>query len=106
LSPNRAVAKAADRGSCFIIDDRVAGEYRIPSNVVGRTRRPFKELTIEPLKEPRIVPFMPDDLTARLDCEIPSEQNWQSSSEPTEGTSSSESSVGKGLLVGSGGSIP
>jgi hypothetical protein len=85
-----------------IINDRVAGEYRIPSNVVERTWRPFKELTIEPLKEPRIVPFSPDDLTAKLDREIPSEQNWPSSSGPTEGTSSSESSVGKGLLIGLG----
>jgi hypothetical protein len=85
-----------------VINDRVAGEYRIPSNMVERTWRPFKELTIEPLKEPQIVPFSPDDLTAKQDRQIPPEQNWPSTSNPTEGTSSTESGVGTGLLFGLG----
>jgi hypothetical protein len=83
-----------------VVNDRVAGEYRIPGDVTERVWRPFKELTLEPPKEPRIVPFSPEDLAAKLDRQLPAEQAWPSPSGRTEGTSPMQSSIWRGLLVG------
>ena len=83
-----------------VINDRVAGEYRIPHDVAERVWRPFKELAVEPLKEPEIVPFSPDDLAAKLDRQVPPEEHWPSGSSPTEGTSPMQSTIWKGLLIG------
>jgi hypothetical protein len=81
-----------------VVNDRVAGEYRVPGNVEERFWRPFKELVIEPAKEPQIVAFSPEDLATGLDRQAPPVENWPPTSSLTEGTSPLQSSIWRTAL--------
>jgi hypothetical protein len=83
-----------------VIDDSVAGEYRIPADVVQRAWRPFRELTVGSSGEPRIVPFTAEDRAAGMDRRIPPERDWPPASSPAEGTSSPAFSIGSGWVFG------
>jgi hypothetical protein len=54
-----------------LLDDAVAGEFRVPPDVTDRVWHPFKAVVVEPDLTPRITHFSQEELTARADRVAP-----------------------------------
>ena len=57
-----AVLAKADVVVRVLFGDTAAGEFRVPPDAKGRTWRPFKEIVVDALLEPKLVPFSTQEL--------------------------------------------
>ena len=54
-----------------LFGDTVAGEFRVPAHATAREWRPFKEIVVDALLEPTLVPFTQEEIAASADLAVP-----------------------------------
>ncbi|MBN2494503.1 MAG: hypothetical protein JXR96_07940 [Deltaproteobacteria bacterium] len=67
-----AVLGASDVVVRVLFGDRVAGEFRVPEGLDSREWRPFESLEVDPMLDPKIVPFTAEQFAAGEDRREPS----------------------------------